>query len=199
MSSNSDETTTEAPPSGDAGALLAAYICGAVGLIIILGVTFYIVRKVRLRKARKYIKQQSKRTIGMGPKLANQPPPPSMWKWKEVKASIKARRAGQPIPAISKNVANGEASNGTSRPASAASRPGTAASRPGTAASRPASATSLGQPRSKVCFLHLFEPVLRAVHISYMKGTFTMYRLMIVWICGWVVIIDNSRPILITP
>lgn len=107
----SSETTTTVEKKGvNPAAALAAYICAAVGLVIILGITFYVVRKVRLRKAKKYIKQQSKRTIGMGPVLSDQPPPPSFWRWKEVKAGIKARRAGQPIPAVSRNVANGEAS-----------------------------------------------------------------------------------------
>mgnify|MGYP001793442456 FL=1 len=97
------------------------YIFGAIGLIIILAVTFYFVRKRRFGRAKKYIKQQSQRSVGMGPKFDNTPVP-NPWKYSEVKARIKARRkgldpdSGRPVATISDEVDSG------SRPQSATSQ-----------------------------------------------------------------------------
>lgn len=158
--------TKEAPKRLDPTVAIVAYICGAVGLILVLGITFCILRRIRWRRARKYIKQQSKRSVAMGPVLTSKPPT-APWKWKEVKANIKARRKGEekPYPGHQQppqhtiaTISNGQHSSidtqtihGVTRPQSANGRPQSANGRPLSAASSgTASATTLGQPHRKV-------------------------------------------------
>ena len=141
------DTTTAAVLSGvNATVAIVAYISAAVGLIFILGLTFCILRRIRLRRARKYIKQQRNHTIGMGPVLTSAPPT-APWKWKEVKANIKARHRGEERPypnygrkpevsIISNGVHSNGSSNGVSRPQSA------------NGVGRPQSANGVGRPQS---------------------------------------------------
>lgn len=92
------DTTTVASKKVDPAVTLVAYICGAIGLVIILGIAFWLVRRRRWKKARKYIKQQSARSVSMGPDISDVKPPTAPWKWKDVKAGIKARRRGERLP-----------------------------------------------------------------------------------------------------
>ena len=133
-----DEGTTKGVITGVNNTVaIVIYVSAAVGLIVVLGVTFCILRHIRYSRAKKYIKKQRNHSIGIGPVLTSKPPT-APWKWKEVKANIKARQRGEERPytandkkpAVSVisngNQGNGEAtSNGINRPKSAN---GTAAS-----------------------------------------------------------------------
>lgn len=154
------DTTTKKDPFAfkNPGLAVAAYLSAGVGLIVILGVTFCVLRRIRLRRAKKYIKVQGKRSIAMGPVLTSQPPS-APWKWKEVKANIKARRRGEERPYsgygreptisviadATDGAARPQSANGVSRPQSAngVSRPQSA-----NGVSRPQSATIVNRPQS---------------------------------------------------
>jgi len=130
----------------DPAVIIVAYVCGAIGLIFILGISFCVLRRIRWRRARKYIKQQSKRAQAMGPTLTSQPPK-TPFTLKSVKAGIKARdeerkvELGVPQPTVPiSTITKGETSNGHGRPGGYA---------------------TLGQPKAKVCKTLIYKQRLK--------------------------------------
>ena len=161
----SSPSTAKTPKRLDPTVAIVIYVVGAVGLIVVLGITFCILRRIRWRRARKYIKQQSKRALPMGPVLTSQPPS-APWKWKEVKANIKAKQRGEEKPYPAKSTAQTPTTHTIQSPPRASvstisngnlgSNIDTTSihgvTRPQSAGSNGTASVSLGQPHKKVGF-----------------------------------------------